>query len=380
MSEAEEPVTAEDAIAPQDEKATPKGVAIGGKAIALVILVSLVWYLASDRYTPYTNQARVQGFVVGVSPQVSGIVEEVLVKNNERVEADQPLFRIDSSQYKIALAKAQSDYQNALSQVQAGDAAVDAARANLLMAEAGLDKAQKDADRLERLHTSDPGTVSTRRLEVAMANLDQAKARVTAAQASIVQAIQAKGGATDEDNTILSIARAGVEKAQLDLANTVVRATDKGEITELDIDGGTFAAAGHPVMTLIALSDVWIRAEFTENNLGHIKQGTEVEIIFDSLPGRVFKGHISNIGLGIQSGRPAQPGSLPSIQNDRDWLRQAQRFPVRVRFDPRQGEVLYQQLRIGGQAAVVAYGEGAWLTALLAKGYIRLMSFFSYAY
>jgi len=365
-------------LATQDDAS--KGVKRGGKIIGLLIIVSLVWYLASDRFTPYTSQARVQGYVIGVAPQVSGIVTEILVSNNQRVEADEPLFRIDSSQYEIALAKAESDFENAVRQVEAGDAGVAAARANLRASQANLDKAQKDTDRLERLYEEDPGTISMRRLEVSRATLDQSRAAVVAAEAGIQQAIEAKGGDSREENTILKIARTGVEKAQLDLERTVVRATDRGEITNLDVDAGAFAGAGHPVMTLISLSDVWIQAEFTENNLGHMKTETPVEIVFDSLPGAVFDGVIGNIGLGIQAGKPAQPGTLPSIDNNRDWLRQAQRFPVIVRFDIRQQEALLTHLRIGGQASVIAYTEPAWLTRVLGKLYVRVMSYLSYAY
>ena len=305
---------------------------------------------------------------------------DVLVKNNERVEPGQALFRIDTTQYEIALAKAQSDYDNAVRQVEAGDAAVAAARANLRAAQANLDKAQKDTDRLERLYREDPGTISVRRLEVSRATLDQSKAAVVAAEAGIQQAIEAKGGDSREENTVLKIARTGVEKARLDLERTVVRATDRGEITNLDVDVGAFAGAGHPLMTLISLSDVWVQAEFTENNLGHMGEGTPVELLFDSLPGPVFEGRVANIGLGIQAGRSAQPGTLPSIDNNRDWLRQAQRFPVIVRFDAGQDEALLNNLRIGGQSSVIAYTEPAWLTRMLGKLYVRVMSYLSYAY
>jgi multidrug resistance efflux pump len=359
----------------------PQAVKRGGLAVGLVIILSLIWYLASDRYTPYTTQARVQGYVVGVAPQVSGVITDVFVDNNSRVEAGQALFQIDKSQYEIALSKARSDYANALRQVEAGGAGVDAARANLLASLANLDKAQKDTDRLERLFKEDPGTISTRRLEVSRATLEQSKAAVLASEAAIKQAIEAKGGdSSEEENTILAIARTGVEKAELDLERTLVRATDLGEITDLRADVGMFAGAGHAVMTLISLSDVWIQAEYTENNLGHIRAGTPVEILFDSLPGEVFEGEIGNIGLGVSAGKPAQPGTLPTIDNNRDWLRASQRFPVVVKFDMRQEDHLAQQLRMGGQASVMAYSERAWVTRILGKVYVRFMSILSYAY
>jgi len=358
----------------------PRAVKRGGVVIALVIILSLSWYLASDRFTPYTNQARVQGYVIGVAPQVAGKVIEVYAQNNEKVEAGQALFKIDPTQYEIALEKAQSDYANALQQVEAGDAGVDAARANLESAQANLVKAQKDTTRLERLHKDDPGTISTRRLEVSRATLEQSRAGVKAAAAQIEQAIQGKGGDSREANTILRTARTAVESAELDLERTVVRATDRGEITDLRVDVGYYAGTGTPVITLISLSDVWIQAEYTENNLGHLKSGTPVEILFDSLPGSVYAGKITNIGLGVSAAQVPPPGTLPTVDNNRDWLRQSQRFQVQVRFDVHQAEELMTQLRIGGQAAVTAYTDEASVTRTLARLYIRAMSVLSYAY
>ncbi len=363
-----------------DQDEAPKAVKRGGKVIAVIIMLSLSWYLVSDRYTPYTTQARVQGYVIGVAPQVSGNVIEVYVKNNERIEAGQALFKIDPTQYEIALDKAQSDYAQALQQVEAGNAGVEAARANLASTQAGLVKAEKDTSRLERLRKEDPGTISTRRLEVSRATLEQSKAQVESARAQIEQAIQGKGGASFEGNTILRTARTAVEKAKLDLDRTVVKSTDRGEITDLRVDVGYYAGAGAPVITLISLSDVWVQAEYTENNLGNLNTETPVEILFDSLPGSVYQGTISNIGLGVSTGQTVTPGTLPTVDNNRDWLRQSQRFSVLIRFDMHQNETLLAQLRIGGQASVMAYSEGAWATKFLAKIYIRLMSFLSYAY
>ncbi|MEM1111641.1 MAG: HlyD family secretion protein [Pseudomonadota bacterium] len=367
--------------AADDTATTPGAVKRGGLVIAGLIVVSLLWYLVSDRYTPYTTQARIQGYVVGVAPQVAGNLAEVLVQNNQEVAEGEVLFRIDPSNYEIALQKARSDYENAVRQVQAGDAGVEAARANLSAALANLEKAQKDTDRLERLRNEDPGTISERRLEISRASLDAAKASVSAAEASIEQAIEAKGGDGDS-NTILAVAATGVEKAELDLERTVVRAESRGVITDLRADTGQFAGTGQPVMTLVAMHDVWINAEFTENNLGRMTPGTPVEILLDVLPGRVFEGEIKSLGLGISATQAPPPGTLPSVSNNRDWLRQAQRFPVIVSIDPAtldDSDVL-RHLRIGGQASVIAYNDGAWISAWLGKIYVRFMSYMAYAY
>jgi multidrug resistance efflux pump len=352
----------------------------GALAVIATIVLSLTWYLFADRLTPYTTQARIEGYVIGVAPEVSGTVTKVWVNNNQEVEAGQPLFEIDASQYQIALDKARSDLDNAGKQVGAGGAAVEAARANLVAAHANERKARQDSVRLERLYKEDPGTISVRLLEVSRATLDQAVAQVTAAEADIQRAIEQMGGEDSESNTILKTALTAVAKAELDFANTKVRASSRGIVTDLRTDVGHFAGAGKPVLTLIGIHDVWINAEFTENNLGHVKAGTPVEILFDVLPGRVFRGEVRSIGLGVSAGFEQSAGSLPSIDNNRDWLRQAQRFPVIVGFDTRQDPALLEQLRVGGQASVIAFSEGTGLLRILGKIYIRVASFFSYAY
>ena len=101
-----------------------KSLNIGTMVIGLAIVLSLAWYLAADRHTPYTSQARVQGYVVGVAPKVQGVVTEVFVENGQEVEANQPLFQIDRAQFEIALDKARSDLESVKRQVEAGTTAV----------------------------------------------------------------------------------------------------------------------------------------------------------------------------------------------------------------------------------------------------------------
>jgi multidrug resistance efflux pump len=384
MTEGNNTDDATDTTPSQEEAATndtsaSDSVKRGGQLIGALIILSLSWYLLADRFTPYTTQARVQGYVIGVAPKVAGVVTQVWVGNNEQVDAGQPLFEIDPSQYQIALDRALSDLDSARRQVGAGEASVDSARANLDSALANQDKAQKNASRLQRLKDADAGTISVRQLEVAEANLNAEKAKVVAARAGIEGAIQQMGGDDENNNSILNTAMTAVDKAKLDLANTRVIAQSRGIITDLRADTGSYAGTGSPVMTLVAVHDLWINAHFTENNLGHVRVGTPVEILFDALPGEVIAGEIRSVGLGVSDGQSTTPGTLPTVQNNRDWLRQAQRFPVVVSFSTEQAELL-PQLRVGGQVTVMAYTEGHGILKFLGQAYIRLMSVLSYAY
>src|SRR4029077_15940905 len=165
---------------------------------------------------------------------------------------------------------------------------------------------------------------------------------------------QEAAGDAGEDNAQLRSARSAIEKAELDLARTKVVAPGSGLVTDLRTDVGHFAQAGAPAMTLIAIHDQWINADMTENNLGNIEPGDEVAIVLDVLPGEVMKGRVRSVGYGVSSGQQAPTGTLPTIDNSRDWLRQAQRFPVAVEFDASDAERL-RKVRIGGQAEVMVF-------------------------
>lgn len=366
-------------VAPEPSSAKPgKGARIGAGIVLTLIIASLLWYFAADRLTPYTSQARVQAFVVPVAAEVAGTVLAVHVKNDDEVQRGQPLFDIDPSQYRIALERSRSDYESVRSSVGASAAAVESARAKLQAARANHVKADKDATRQESLYAEDPGAISVRRLEIAQATRVEARSQEKAAEAELRKA-QESAGDTGDANAQLRSSRSAIEKAKLDLVRTKVVAPARGLVTDLRTDVGQFAQAGAPVMTLIAIHDLWISADMTENNLGNIAPGKEAAIVLDVLPGQVFKGRVRSVGGGVSSSQEAPPGTLPTVQNSRDWLRQAQRFPVAIEFDPADAKRLHKVL-IGGQAEVMVFTGDNFLMNLLGAAYIRLMSRLSYLY
>ena len=379
MSEklAQSPATAAVGVDPATPK-PGKGTRIGTVILLVLIFGSLLWYFAADRLTPYSSQARVQAFVVPVAAEVAGKVLAVHVKNNDDVERGQALFEIDPAQYQIALQRSRADYESIRHSVNASVATVEAARASLQAAQANRVKADKDATRQEALYAEDRGAISVRRLEIAQATRIEAHSKEQASEADLRKAQEAAGDAGD-DNAQLRSARSAIEKAELDLARTKVVAPARGLVTDLRTDVGHFAQAGAPAMTLIAIHDQWIDADMTENNLGNIEPGDDVAIVLDVLPGKVLKGRVRSVGNGISSGQPAPPGTLPTIQNSRDWLRQAQRFPVAIAFDPSDAERL-RKARVGGQAEVMVFTGDNFVMNTLGAAYIRLKSWLSYLY
>ena len=364
--------------APPADPAPGSGTRKGAVVLATLIVTSLVLYVVGDRLTPSTSQARVQAFVVPVAAEVAGKVVKVHIRDNDEVQPGQALFDIDPQPYEIALQSARAGYAKARDSVEAAHAGVEGARAGLKVAEANRDMAESDAVRQERLYKEDPGAISVRRLEMAQATREEARSKVRGAEAELRMALET-AGETGDANAQIQSARAALDKAELDLANTHVVAPARGTVTDLRTDIGHFIQPGAAVMTLVAGHDLWISADMTENNLGHIDVGDEAAIVLDVLPGEVLKGRVRSVSRGVDNGQKSQSGSLPTVDNNRDWLRQAQRIPVSIEFDPAEVPRL-KSARIGGQAEVLVYAGENPVMNFLGAIYIRVASWLTYLY
>jgi len=345
--------------------------------IMAIILLLLAWYLVSDRVAPFTSQARVHALVVPIAPEVSGTVISVDVGNNQRVKAGQELFHIDPKRYQLAVQKSEADLQAARQAMGASSANVTAAEASLAATQANLVRAEKDAVRLQRIKDEDPGAISQRRIESAEASLTAARSQVDAARANVEKARQDLGQTGEQNSRILQ-AQSALAQAELDLERTIVRAPEDGLVTDVRVTNGNFANASAPQMTFIAVDNIWVQADFTENNLGNIRPGNQVKIVFDVLPGEIHTGTVRELGFGVAVDS-APLGSLPTIDNNQSWLRSAQRYPVLVDFDlPLQKGAL--GLRVGSQATIVVLTGSNPLINTLARFQIWLNSILTYAY
>jgi multidrug resistance efflux pump len=345
--------------------------------ILAIVALLLAWYLRSDRVTPSTSQARVNALVVPIAPEVSGTVTGVSASNNQAVTAGQELFQIDIERFRLAVQTAEANLEAAHQAVGAATAGVAAAEASIASARASVVRTRQDAERMRAIREEDPGAISERRLESSEASLASARAQLSAAEANRDKALQDLGAEGERNSRILQ-AQAALDQAMLNLERATVRAPEDGVITGLRLDKGNFAAAGAPQVTFIATHNIWLQADFTENNLGHIVPGNEVAIVFDALPGRVVRGTVREVSFGVAVDS-APLGSLPTIQNDPNWLRKAQRYPVLIDFELA-GERSSVPLKVGSQATVVVYTGDHLLVNPLARLYMWLLSFLTYAY
>ena len=319
--------------APPADPAAGSGSRKGAAIVAALILISLGLYLVGDRLTPSTSQARIQAFVVPVAAEVAGKVVKVHIRDNDEVQPGQPLFDIDPVPYEIALQSAQAAYAP---RARHRRSVPRRRRGRARRAEGGRGQSRDGRERRRP-----PGTPVPRRSrrDLGAPPRDRAgHARGSAQQGSRSRgraAHGARGGRRDRRSERAGPGRPrGPRQGRSSTSPTpTCVAPARGTVTDLRTDVGHFVQAGAPVMTLVADHDLWISADMTENNLGHIDVGDEAAIVLDVLPGQVLKGRVRSIGRGVDSGQQSQSGSLPTVQNDRDWLRQAQRIPVSIEFD-----------------------------------------------
>lgn len=364
------------------EADTPQGSSDPVRRWTFIVLaltvVLLVLYLRADRITPFTNQAKVHALVVPIAPEVSGTITSVHVTNNQSVKEGDPLFQIGRERYEYALQNAEAMLDQARQAQGAAQANVDSARASVESARATEEKTRLDAVRMRTIREEDPGALSLRRLESAEASLTSAQSRTTSAEAALAAALDQLGKPGDE-NSAVQQALSNLETAKLNLERTMVRAPMDGVVTGVQLDTGNFANAGAAQLTFIASHNIWIQADFTENNLGNIKPGDETRIIFDSYPGQVFAGRISEIGFGVSLDDPPL-GQLPTIKNDSSWLRQPQRYPVLVQFDVPLDDNGQTLIKVGSQASVTVFTGEYPLFNPLARTLLKILSWLSYAY
>lgn len=350
-------------------------------AILLGIMALLVvWYLVSDRLTPYTASGRLKTYVVAVVPDVSGYVAEVPVNKNQLLAPGDTLLQIETRRFEIAVEAAEAALQLAGQAIGVDTAAVATATANLAAAQAEVDEADVIAARTFRLEKK--GAASREAADKARGRSARAKAALLAAESELKRAKEKLGTGGEADNPRIRSAAAALEEARLNLSRTTLKAPGQGYIGGLKIDEGAYIAAGQPAMSFIAVDDIWVEAYMTENNLANVGIGDKVELAFDAFPGQIFEGKVKSVGAGVSTGKKANPGGLATAQKTRAWLRDPQRFPVIIQTTNYEQDLTRSRggVRLNSQVDVTIYtGDHPFWNAL-GKAWMRLMSWLSYAY
>lgn len=358
------------------EAATPDAPRDPVRKIALVVLgvaaLIFLYGMISDRLTPYTSQAYVQAYLVRIAPEVGGKVIEIAADEDKRLKPGDVLFRIDPEQYQLAVKRAEAQLQSAGQSIGTSTANVSSAQAKLVDAIAKRENVREQSARFYELIAK--GVYPKARASQVKAALESAEADVSRAEADVEAARQSLGPEGENNPQIIN-ALVALREARLDVLRTTVLAPADGGITNLELSVGQVLSKGQAAVTFIDIGDIWVDAEFRENNLERIKIGTPVEIAFDIRPGRIYSGTVSGYGFGVSNRSVDAQTGLPTIRNHSGWVRDPQRMPVRVMLNAGERPA---ELRYGSQASVVAYTSGNFVVNAIAWIRIRFSTLLSY--
>lgn len=363
------------AAAPAPEQGDQKVRKIA-KVVLVILLVLFAYHLFADRYTPYTSQATVETFLVQIAPEVSGKVVSVDVRDNRQVKKGQEMFRIDPVPFQISQRAAEANLALAIQ-------GADSSAADVRVADAQLRRQRADLAATEELgkivlDLSAKSALSETSAIRARADIAKTRADIIRAVAEADRA-RIRLGETGDDNAQVRQAMAALEQARLDLRHSSVLAPADGVVTNLRLAPGQFANRGSPVLSFIANGQRWVSAAMRENQLGNIAPGNRAYVVFDDQPGRVFSARVDSVGWGITQGGEAPTGTLPQVDAPTGWLREPQRFPVRIVVDPpKEGDPPLTPGRSGAQVSVVVLTKETSPMNPLARIWIWVVSKLSY--
>jgi multidrug resistance efflux pump len=303
------------------------GILIG--LIAAVALGARLVLRHSERY-PATDDAYVQANVVGMVARVSGPIVELPITDNQWVRAGDLLFAVDPRPYHVAVDKARANLDETGQDVSGLADVVTSAAAQLAQADAQLRLAVAQYDRIQPLVKI--GAIPYQDKDKADAGLAKAESQVDDARARLAKA-RHELGEVDAGNPEMRAAVADLESAELELSWTRVVAPVNGWVTDLALSLGSYANVGSPLLSLIN-SDSWrVEAYYKETQLEHIRPGQQARVYLPAYPDVRFEGRVQGIGWGVeQQNSDGAQGSdgVPTVSPTVDWVRMAQRFPVRI--------------------------------------------------
>jgi membrane fusion protein (multidrug efflux system) len=299
------------------------------------------WWRHAVRFLS-TDDAYVGAHVVQIAPQVAGKIVRVAVHDNQPVRRGELLFEIDPEPYRLALIRAQAQLTLARQQARADTADVAVARAQVstqmaLAANAGAIARRDEALVAKGFLSPQSGGTAKDQALAAASGLAAARARLQQAQAA--------AGSVGAENAGVRQAQAALAQAELDLAHTQVVAQANGQVSQLGLRPGDVVAAGQAVFALVDNSEFWVDANFKETELARIHPGQAVTVRVDLYPDRVFRGVVEAVSPGAGSAFSL----LPPENASGNWVKVAQRVPVRVRILDPDSE---HPLRLGVSATV----------------------------
>lgn len=266
------------------------------------------YYYWQSRFYESTDDAYIEGHPVFISTRVAGVVAQVHVRENQRVEQNAPIVELDPNDYQVRLAKAQAAFQSAQADEKEASASVEVARAD-------WEKQQRDLQRNKEL--AKQGAVTEQALEHSQTSARSAQASLIAAEGHLT-ALSAK---TAE-------AKVAVDEARLQLSYTRIRSPTAGYVTQRNVEVGSYVNVGQPLVAIVP-DRMYVIANYKETQLTRMRPGQRATVRVDAYPGVVWDARVDS----IQAGTGAAFSLFPPENATGNFVKIVQRVPVKITFD-----------------------------------------------
>jgi len=341
-------------------------------ALGGVILIGTL-VLVMNYNHPYSNMAREFYVTTPIVPGVSGIVTSVEIEPNQVVEKGTVLFRIDPKPYESIVRQKQALLAGTQEGVKELEQTVAGARARVVEVTANRDRSQGVFQRYESIF--DRGAISANELETRRQTYLGDEAALERADADFQRALIAFEAGIDGENPDVARFQAELDKARYDLERTVVRAPTSGYVTQLLLRPGMMAASLplRPTMVFVHDESAPMVAAFRQNSALRLRAGYEAEIVFPSIPGRVFSGEVVQVMPSLSEGQVQNSGNLLGTQS----FQAIGRIPVQIEILDDMTEF---ELPTGTRAQVAIYSDHFHHVAIMRKILLRMSSWQNYLY
>jgi len=326
--------------APDRDKTGPSRAGRLLRGLLLIVVLGVVvtagtLYWLHERHFESTDDAFIDGNQSQIASQVSGKVVELLVDDNQHVDAGQVLLTIDPRDYQVKLEQSRAQQANAAAQAGQARAELVLQQAQLAQNEAQVRVAEADQEQasrdLARYRTIDPAAITRQQLDQSTATAKSTAAKLDSARQAVLggkaqlDAQQAKIAAADAG---VRQADADVHNAELQLSYTRIEAPQAGRVTRRTVNLGNYATPGQALLAIVP-DEMWVTANFKETQLTHMRPGQPVEITVDAYPDDVLHGRIES----LQRGTGAVFSALPAENATGNYVKVVQRVPVKILFD-----------------------------------------------
>ncbi|HTY56114.1 MAG TPA: biotin/lipoyl-binding protein [Candidatus Binataceae bacterium] len=320
--------------------------AVYGATIVLAVYVTRIYLLF-----PQTDDAYVRADTVGIAPHISGPIVQLLIRDNQHVKRGDLLFVVDPRPYQAELDSAEANLDLTNLQIKALDSSIVAAKARTAQLEADRDY---DKQYLERVVPLLPDNfVTANDVSSARSKLAASKAAVENARSEVARATSELGKYGDI-NARRKAAEAAAYKARLNVEYCYVHAPFDGYVTNLNIAVGQYANEGRQVVSLVDDRNWYVMANFRETFLARIRPGMTAEVFLLGYPNVRFRGRVEGVGWALFQDNGASVEGLPRVEPTLNWVRLAQRFPVRITLENRDPDFPF---RMGETAVVTIKGS-----------------------